>query len=151
MAPGRCPQLELADIQSCRLRCLSDWCFTERHEAAVFSQVGHVVVAPAAPLDLTSSPRSHAGAAGGLGPVLLFGHVHRTSQQHRLCLLSRSNGSAAPQQGILGSGPSHRCEIQVSVFGFTQQTLNCCCQRLFRLLLPSDWQELPGTCGRHHF
>lgn len=45
MAPGRCPRLELADIQSCRLRCLSDWCFTEPHEAAVFSQVGHVAAA----------------------------------------------------------------------------------------------------------
>ncbi|XP_029695831.1 sperm-associated antigen 17 isoform X3 [Takifugu rubripes] len=39
VAPGRGPELELADIQSCRLRCLSAWCFTEQHEAAVLSQV----------------------------------------------------------------------------------------------------------------
>ncbi|TNM93881.1 hypothetical protein fugu_002057 [Takifugu bimaculatus] len=39
VAPGGGPELELADIQSCRLRCLSAWCFTEQHEAAVLSQV----------------------------------------------------------------------------------------------------------------
>ena len=37
---GPRPRLELADIQSCRLRSLSDWCFSERHDADVFSQVG---------------------------------------------------------------------------------------------------------------
>lgn len=36
---GALPRLELADIQSCRLRRLSDWCFSERHDAAVLPQV----------------------------------------------------------------------------------------------------------------
>ncbi|KAM3838473.1 sperm-associated antigen 17-like, partial [Diretmus argenteus] len=36
---GVCGQLHLSDIQSCRLRSLSDWHFTEHHDATVFPQV----------------------------------------------------------------------------------------------------------------
>lgn len=35
---------------------MSDRCFTEHHEAAVFSQVGRLVLVPAAPLDLAHLP-----------------------------------------------------------------------------------------------
>uniref|UniRef100_UPI003AB0D07C sperm-associated antigen 17 n=1 Tax=Centroberyx gerrardi TaxID=166262 RepID=UPI003AB0D07C len=34
-----CGQLDLSDMQSCRLRSLSDWHYTEHHSAAIFPQV----------------------------------------------------------------------------------------------------------------
>lgn len=34
-----CTQLELSDIQSCRLRSLFDWHYAEHHNASIFPQV----------------------------------------------------------------------------------------------------------------
>lgn len=76
MGRGTGPRLELAHIQSCRLRSLSDRRFSEHHDAAVFSQVGafcplsaHVHAARLSPPALSrthicrSSSRSGTGSA----------------------------------------------------------------------------------------
>lgn len=39
-----CCQLDLSDIQSCRLRSLFDWHHAEHHSASVFPQVTHLIM-----------------------------------------------------------------------------------------------------------
>lgn len=56
-----------------------------------------------------------AGPPVGLGPVLLRGRLHGTSQPHGLRLLPQPDRAGPPQQGILGRGPPHGRQVQVSV------------------------------------